>query len=77
MLKKLRRNINRRSKEVRAYLHYFKPASSQRTRILIFAQGRTGSSLLEDLICSSGYFQPNREILNKKRDKYYFRRAMQ
>lgn len=33
-------------------------------RCLIFAQGRTGSTLLEDLISSTGYFNKRGEVLN-------------
>ncbi|MGB3294581.1 MAG: hypothetical protein WBB01_16475 [Phormidesmis sp.] len=31
---------------------------------MIFAQGRTGSTLLENLLCSTGYFSENGEVLN-------------
>ncbi|WP_157620617.1 hypothetical protein [Synechococcus sp. PCC 7335] len=33
---------------------------------MIFAQGRTGSTLLESLLCSSGYFGQNGELLNTR-----------
>ena len=37
--------------------------SDRGTRILIFAQGRTGTTLLESLLCSTGLFVPNDEPL--------------
>ena len=44
--------------------------SSNQIKAVIFAQGRTGSSLLESLLCSTGYFTKNGELLNKnKKDK--------
>ncbi|NEQ68736.1 MAG: hypothetical protein F6K21_25190 [Symploca sp. SIO2D2] len=33
-------------------------------RVLIFAQGRTGSTVLENLLCSTGHFSENGELLN-------------
>lgn len=40
-----------------------KPAAEQ-IRVVIFAQGRTGSTVLENLLCSTGYFHENGELLN-------------
>ena len=36
---------------------------NKKIRLLIFAQGRTGSTLLESLLCSTGYFSKQGEIL--------------
>lgn len=37
---------------------------TDRARAIIFAQGRTGSTLLESLLCSIGHFSRNGELLN-------------
>lgn len=36
-------------------------------RLIIFGQGRSGSTVLEDLICSTGYFGENGELLGTER----------
>ena len=36
-------------------------------RLIIFGQGRSGSTVLEDLICSTGYFSENGELLGTER----------
>lgn len=36
---------------------------NKKVKVLIFGQGRTGSTLLESLLVSSGYFQKNGELL--------------
>jgi hypothetical protein len=41
-----------------------KPKPSNQVRAVIFAQGRTGSTLLENLLCSTGHFRNNGELLN-------------
>lgn len=47
-----------------AYLSYYlKIRKNNATRVMIFAQGRTGSTLLEDLLCSTSYFNKRGEIL--------------
>lgn len=48
---------------LRAYLaHYFLP-KKKGIRVVIFAQGRTGSTLLESLICSTKHFKKGGELL--------------
>lgn len=47
-------------------LYYVRLKRPGQVRVVIFAQGRTGSTLLEDLLCSSGYFSKNGELLNSK-----------
>lgn len=65
-LASLKRRLTCRFREVNAYLsNYARPSAPPDTlRVLIFAQGRTGSTLLENLLCSSGYFHQNGELLN-------------
>jgi hypothetical protein len=57
-------------------LSYFfdliKPASPSQVRVVIFAQGRTGSSLLESLLCSTGQFRRNGELLNTRKGEILF-----
>jgi len=52
-------------RELIAYaLYKFKKSSPEQVRVVLFAQGRTGSTLLESLICAPGDFQRNGELLN-------------
>jgi LPS sulfotransferase NodH len=52
-------------KEWLAYLaFYLNPYPPEQIRIVLFAQGRTGSTLLENLICSTNQFQENGELLS-------------
>jgi LPS sulfotransferase NodH len=43
--------------------YYINIRKNNSKRVLIFAQGRTGSTLLEDLLCSTSYFNKRGEIL--------------
>jgi LPS sulfotransferase NodH len=45
----------------------FKNMASERVRLVIFGQGRTGSTLLESLLASTKHFRPNGEIFNTDR----------
>jgi LPS sulfotransferase NodH len=59
------RPATRREREVGPFLRdLWLPYPPDQARVVIFAQGRTGSTLLEHLICSTGHFEPNGEILN-------------
>lgn len=54
-----------RGRELMAYASYYgRPQPDNQVRVVIFAQGRTGSTLLESLLASTGYFQLNGELLN-------------
>jgi LPS sulfotransferase NodH len=54
-----------RARELAAYAaDLVRPLDPRATRAVIFAQGRTGSTLLEGLLCSTGHFSENGEILN-------------
>ncbi|MBI1356439.1 MAG: hypothetical protein GC160_19020 [Acidobacteria bacterium] len=51
--------------ELRAYLaDKTRPAPANSKHVLIFAQGRTGTTLLESLLCSTGHFDGRGEVLN-------------
>lgn len=52
--------------------NFLKPAPRDQIRVLIFAQGRTGSTLLESLICSTGHFHEHGEILNTRRGEIVY-----
>ena len=41
-------------------------------RLVIFGQGRTGSTLLESLLCSTGYFHPKGELLNTSKGEILY-----
>lgn len=43
-----------------------KEPAPEQVRVVIFGQGRTGSTLLESLLCSTGYFRRNGELFNVK-----------
>jgi len=47
------------------YIFYFFKSVSSKKKVVIFAQGRTGSSLLENLIANSSEISRNGEILAK------------
>ena len=54
-----------RGRELMAYASYYgRPQPDDQVRVVIFAQGRTGSTLLESLLASTGYFKLNGELLN-------------
>jgi len=68
LVKKTRKNLGYRAIEAISYFYYFaKPLPSDQIRVLIFGQGRSGSTLLENLICSTGYFRQNGELLSRRR----------
>jgi LPS sulfotransferase NodH len=63
--KKVKARIKHRLIEAKNYFYNsVKSTTPDNVRLLIFGQGRTGSSLLESLICSTGYFFRNGELLN-------------
>jgi len=65
-LRDLKNYIEGRFDEVQMYLYdlLFQVDDNQR-RIAIFAQGRTGSTVLEDLIASTGYVRAHREVFDR------------
>jgi len=65
-MKKTKRFIKYRSLELFSYLNSFLRGSFRGKKVIIFAQGRTGSALLETLISSTGYFNWTGEILSTK-----------
>lgn len=68
----LRTRLRLRKDEVAAYGLHWRLARARNLRVLIFAQGRTGSTLLESLICSSGHFKKNGEVLGKSGTRVWF-----
>jgi hypothetical protein len=73
LLNKFRKQLKHRGQETIAYLfNYIKVAPSGPVRAVIFAQGRTGSALLESLLCSSGHFWQNGELLNTSKGEILF-----
>ena len=49
-----------------------KSSSHGKIRLIIFGQGRSGSTVLENLICSTGYFCENGELLNTDRGEILY-----
>ncbi len=67
------KTILTRCREVVGYLSYFVlPRPSNQRRAVIFAQGRTGSTLLESLLSSTGSLRKNGELLSTKRCEIWF-----
>ena len=46
------------------YVRSLFPPKNNQLKVVIYAQGRSGSTLLENLICSSGYFKERGEIIS-------------
>lgn len=66
LFSKLTNTLRYRGREAASYLlNYTKSASSDSVKVIIFAQGRTGSTLLESLLCSTGHFSKNGELFDK------------
>jgi LPS sulfotransferase NodH len=63
---KLRSNLVLRKREALAYVAdlFRSPPGTETKKILIFAQGRSGTTLFESLMCSTGYFTGYHEVLN-------------
>ncbi len=64
LLRKSKKLFTHRFRVALSYLSYFvnsKPSGP--VRLVIFARGRTGSTLLESLLCSTGHFRPHGELL--------------
>jgi LPS sulfotransferase NodH len=52
----------------KAYLNYLgEPSADRRMKLMIFGQGRTGSTLLENLLTSTRHFEEHGELLNPRR----------
>lgn len=72
-LKKLyQRFLYLRREIISYYCYYLKSVPTDQIRVVIFAQGRTGSTLLEDLISKTGYFEKHGELFNKIRGEILF-----
>jgi len=66
----------RLKREAKAYWSYLTRASSPSKKVLIWAQGRTGSTVFENLLSSTGYFQQNGELLSREYDNVKVRYPM-
>lgn len=60
-----RRSLRTIGRDWRAYLLVLLRRKPRNVRVVIFGQGRSGSTLLEDLLCSTGHFTRHGEILGK------------
>lgn len=62
-----------RHQEGMSYLvNFIKPLPPDQVRLLIFGQGRTGSTLLESLLCSTTYFRANGELLSTSKGEILY-----
>ncbi|MGF1457905.1 MAG: hypothetical protein ACFBSG_02655 [Leptolyngbyaceae cyanobacterium] len=65
---KLKQNLKRKRSRLVEMTAYWadttKSLKDDQIRVVIFAQGRTGSTLLENLLSSTGHFQEHGELLN-------------
>ncbi|NND94307.1 MAG: hypothetical protein HKN45_05535 [Flavobacteriales bacterium] len=59
------RNLRLHSLEAKAYRAYSDLPENENINLMIFAQGRTGSTLLESLISSNHEFHPLHEVISK------------
>ena len=62
----------RRRREAYAYLLAALPQPAHSGRTLIFGQGRSGSTLLENLLSSTGHFAPQGEVFGEKGRKIIY-----
>jgi LPS sulfotransferase NodH len=59
------KKVAKRAYETISYLcDIAKSTTQDKVRLAIFGQGRSGSTVLESLICSTGHFRRNGELLN-------------
>jgi LPS sulfotransferase NodH len=71
---KARTVLHLRAREARYYFAdwSFRNARNRKHNILIFGQGRSGSTLLEQLLISTGYFKGHHEVLNTVTRQVFF-----
>lgn len=62
----------RRRREAYAYILAALPQRANRGRTLIFGQGRSGSSVLESLLSSTGHFVAQGEVFGRKGSKIVY-----
>ncbi|MEM7702575.1 MAG: hypothetical protein AAF251_11610 [Pseudomonadota bacterium] len=58
----------RLKREAKAYWSYLTSGSAPSKKVLIWAQGRTGSTVFENLLASTGYFSQTGELLSREYD---------
>jgi len=61
----------RLKREARAYFANLTRTAPDRKRVLIFAQGRTGSTVLENLLSSTGHFEERGELLGANNERIF------
>jgi len=61
----------RLKREARAYFANLKQRAPDQKRVLIFAQGRTGSTVLENLLSSTGHFEERGELLGANNERVF------
>ncbi|MFO8057817.1 MAG: hypothetical protein R6V10_11020 [bacterium] len=72
-MRKLKTSLLHRKRETMAYLYDLAGHTPQdQVRAVIFAQGRTGSTLLEDLVFSTGHFHKHGELLRTREGEVLF-----
>lgn len=54
------------------YFRSLFPPKNKKVKVIIYGQGRSGSTLLENLICSTGYFKERGEIIRNYRQIIHF-----
>ena len=73
LLRQFAIRFKHRSREaIACFFNYTRPLPSNSLRVVIFAQARTGSTLLESLLCSTGHFYQNGELLNTSKGEVWF-----
>jgi LPS sulfotransferase NodH len=71
-----RTRLEHRAQELASYRdNFLKAIPSGQVRLLIFGQGRTGSTLLESLLASTGHFRKSGELLNVSKGEILFPNA--
>lgn len=59
-------------RELVAYYNLLRHPRPRKRRLLIFAQGRTGTTLLESLLASTGHFEGKGEVLGANHERVRF-----
>lgn len=67
--------LRRRASAVWTYVQAALPGAPQSPPVLIFAQGRSGSTLLESLLASTGHFASRGELLGEGHERVRFPHA--
>jgi hypothetical protein len=71
-VREIARGARNRAHELAVYLLLLLRRRPRTTRVLLLAQGRTGSTVLEDLLGSTGHFVTRGEVLGYKASSIFF-----